>query len=74
MLGVRVLSLAGVTVHCLLAARALRCRPCWRFDLASYVDVLCLFGGILVAPIYCLVRYRGSPQAKGSVNGIGKSP
>jgi EamA domain-containing membrane protein RarD len=54
---VRVLQVVAL-LHCLLLVRAVKCRQKWRFDVASYLDFTCLLSGIIVGPIYCLVRNR----------------
>lgn len=47
-----------ISCHGLLVARSLRYRQRWSLDLSSYLDLMCLVGGFLVAPAYCILKAR----------------
>ena len=51
-------------IHLWLVAKAVKCRSRWRFDWDSYMDFMCLFGGILVSPIVCLAKRRNARDDK----------
>jgi hypothetical protein len=48
------LQLSISVCHVLLVIRATECRARWRIDFSSYMDFLCLVGGFLIAPTYCI--------------------
>ena len=52
----RALGFLALSVHCILFARAVRCRHHWQFDMSSWIDGTCLLGAVLLGPIYCLCR------------------